>query len=151
MEKLEVSLARLNVKEAGWSSLSVALRVPKTWEKERKIHYVWPSLNVFITYGNAAVGSIFVWVRNSWHSWHHIYKKVKFTVASNTLCSEWRQRNSHKSGLVKTCCNYRAGDVTLAQEDIVRSQLRFVIIDVFNRDVDFHKRLQTYKNTAGRR
>lgn len=58
---------------------------------------------------------------------------------------------THKSGLVKTCYNYRAGDVTLAQEDIVRSQLRFVIIDVFNRDVDFHKRLQTYKNTAGRR
>lgn len=69
------------------------------------------------------------------------------TTSTQLMRNLW----THKSGLVKTCDNYRAGDVTLAQEDIVRSQLRFVIIDVFNRDVDFHKRLQTYKNTAGRR
>lgn len=31
MEKLELSLARLKLNEAGWSSLSVALKVPITW------------------------------------------------------------------------------------------------------------------------
>lgn len=35
MEKLELSPTMLKVKEAGWSSLSVALRVPKTWEKKK--------------------------------------------------------------------------------------------------------------------
>lgn len=71
--------------------------------------------------------------------------------ANDVNATHEKPLKARKSGLVRTRYNYRAGEVTLAQVDIVRSQLRFVIIDVFNCDVDFHKRLQTYKNTAGRR
>lgn len=73
------------------------------------------------------------------------------SAANEVSTSQDRHLNIHKSGFVKVSHNYRASDVALAEEDVVRDQLRFVIIDVFNCNVDFHKRLQTYKNTAGRR
>lgn len=145
MEKLELSPFTLKVKEAGWSSLSVALRMPKTWEvgkinpteiitsyliccKVNKTHVKLP-----FWYDSQIPGRI-VTLR---------YAKVSFVVVSNT------KRSPQPSWVNMGECDYRASDVALAQVHLVHRQLRFVIVDVLHRNIDFHKRLQPYKNTAG--
>lgn len=119
-----------------WKKLAVHLCLwlsgfLKPENKNTEGYYSWPCLNGFLKHG---------------------FFLAHFIVASNTFYTSQDQwLNSGESGLVITCFNYRAGDVGLAQEDLVHGQLRFVVIDVLNCNVDFHKGLQSYKNTAGHR
>lgn len=58
-----------------------------------------------------------------------------------TLLSSCMQYNKFKS-CNKLCFNYRASNVVLTQEDIIHNQLRLIIIDVHNCNVNFDKWLQ---------
>lgn len=68
-------------------------------------------------------------------------------------CIKRLQQKSETSNLllVIACFSYHANGVTLAEEDLVHDQLGFVVVDVLNCNVDFHKWLESYKETTARR